>query len=63
MDIREANAETSGRVERAITHLKAARDELKLANCPKAVERTRKALSSAEGAKRHAQHRTARMAL
>lgn len=45
------------RVKRAIKLLRAARDELKDAQCPRATDKVRRALKSAEGAERHVRHR------
>lgn len=47
---------------RACEALKMARDLLRYAACPKAADKTRSALKSAEGAYRHARHRMHRTA-
>lgn len=44
------------RITRAMQSLKDARFELEVAGCPKALDKVRKALSSTEGALRHARH-------
>ncbi len=49
-------------VERAVEHLRAARDLLREAKAPKALQRVRSALSSAEGAVRNAGYRVSRAA-
>ncbi len=59
--IMTANFETSGLVAEGIDHLRKARDCFAKANCPKTLERTRAALSSAQGAQRHAAHRINRL--
>ena len=48
MDMKEAH------IANAIHFLKCARDELRLAEAPKATDKVRKALKSAEGALRNA---------
>lgn len=51
------------RVAAAIEHLKAARDLLVEANCPRAAERVRKALTSAGGAQRNVRNKQFRASL
>jgi len=45
------------KVNRAIEYLKIARDALADADAPKAADKVRRALKSAEGAYRHVRHR------
>ncbi len=47
-------------VGEAIQRLRTARNLLKHANCPRALERVRSALASAYGALRHVEHRRRR---
>lgn len=44
-------------MDEAISLLRIAVNKLKCADCPKALEKTRLALKSAEGAQRHMRHR------
>ncbi|WBY18105.1 hypothetical protein PF049_13765 (plasmid) [Erythrobacteraceae bacterium WH01K] len=60
MTIRTADAATKTSVDTALRHLRAARGELRKANCPRALEKVRRAIDSTEGAKRHCDHRCAR---
>ena len=46
--------ERSAQIDRAIAHLRLARDELAKANAPRTLARVRAALTSADGARRHA---------
>ncbi|WP_234782579.1 hypothetical protein [Sphingopyxis macrogoltabida] len=48
------------RTNQAIDHLRAARDLLRQAGCPRAAAATMRALASAEGARRHVDHRITR---
>jgi hypothetical protein len=56
--MKPARFDTVDHVDRAIEHLIQARDFLKGADAPQALERVRLALSSAYGARRHAERRT-----
>ncbi len=58
--MRTATPATIVDVETACHHLRAARACLAQANAPRASEKVRHALKSAEGALRHAHHRLAR---
>lgn len=60
MKIRSANETQATLLRDAIEHLKRARGCLKLANCPKTLQRVRLALTSAGGAERHLSHRLSR---
>ena len=60
MPIQPAGARERKSIEAAISHLKQARDALKDAQCPNALKRVRGALTSAQGARRHVEHRVAR---
>lgn len=55
--LRTAGPEHLDRVESAVAGLRRARDLLVLAGCPAAARAVRKALKSAEGARRHALRR------
>lgn len=55
--LRPARPGTANAVAQAIRHLKAARDALEYAGCPRTLARVRRALTSAYGAQRHAYHR------
>lgn len=57
MKIRTANYRQTQQVEMAISHLRRARDLLIEADSPQAAKKVRSALKSAEGAKRHVDHR------
>jgi hypothetical protein len=48
------------RTKQAIDHLRAARDLLQQAGCPRATAATMRALASAGGARRHVDHRITR---
>lgn len=58
--IRTATSTTIVDVETACRHLRAARACLSQANAPRAAQKVRHAIKSAEGALRHARHRLAR---
>ena len=60
--IQPANRTTELKLHYAITALKEARSFLKFARCPKVLERVRLALTSADGARRHMEHRMRRTA-
>jgi hypothetical protein len=60
MKIRPANLGTIRALQLAIEHLKNARRQLALANCPKTLRRVRLCLTSAQGAERHMAHRASR---
>lgn len=60
MQIRSADNATKAQIDLAIGHLKAARDALAKADCPRALNKVRSAVSSAQGAKRHAGRRPMR---
>jgi len=59
-EMRAYKPKTNENIETAITKLKEARDLLKAADAPKTLARVRRALRSAEGARRHAWHRESR---
>jgi hypothetical protein len=61
--IRPARTDTRANVRAALRHLRIARDLLRKADCPRALEKTRAAIKSADGADRHASHRSMRTAL
>jgi hypothetical protein len=54
---RYPNWGTCERIDEAIAHLKAARLALILAECPRTLARVRRAITSADGARRYARHR------
>ncbi len=58
--IRPAMPADLKRTNQAIDHLRAARDVLRQAGCPRAAAATMRALASAEGARRHVDHRITR---
>jgi len=58
--IRPIAIDTRSNVQAALRHLRIARDLLNKADCPRALEKTRAAIRSADGADRHVQHRGAR---
>lgn len=62
MTIRPITWEQRQALARAWEHLRAARDELRVADCPRTLDKVRRALKSADGAHRHAVHRSMRTA-
>ena len=58
--MRDGSSATKSNVALAISHLKAARTALREADCPRTLAKVRAAIKSADGARRHADHRTAR---
>ena len=61
--IRPASTDTRANVRAALKHLRIARELLRKADCPRALEKTRAAIKSADGADRHVTHRGMRTAL
>jgi hypothetical protein len=61
--IRPATTDAFVKVDVAIGFLRSARTLLESADCPQALEKVRAAIKSAEGARRHVQHRESRAAL
>lgn len=55
--LRQANALSVFEVRKAVQLLRAARDELKRADCPVSLAKVRRAIKSTEGALRHAERR------
>jgi hypothetical protein len=60
MTIKPANSKHIVALLSAIAALKRARAQLKIANCPKTLQRVRLCLTSAQGAERHMAHRASR---
>lgn len=58
--LRPIAIDTRTNVEAALKHLRIARDLLYKADCPRALEKTRAAIKSADGADRHAYRRDTR---
>jgi hypothetical protein len=58
--IRPATCKQQDALHLALFHLRAARDELVVADCPRSVEKLRALIKSAEGAERHMRHRLQR---
>ena len=58
--IRPIAIDTRANVQAALKHLRIARDLLSKAGCSRALEKTRAAIRSADGADRYLQHRAAR---
>lgn len=58
--IRPIAIDTRSNMQAALRHLHIARDLLNKADCPRALEKTRAAIRSADGADCHVQHRGAR---
>lgn len=59
--LRPAWSDSAFRVSDAIWHLREARELLKITDSPQALKRVRLAISSALGAKRHAERRVDHM--
>ena len=59
-EIKPASPADIESIDKAIAHLRAARDLLRGAGAPKATDVSRRAIASAGGAARHARHRLAR---
>lgn len=58
--MRDASSATKSNVALAISHLKAERTALREADCPRTLAKVRAAIKSADGARRHVDHRAAR---
>lgn len=56
--LKPADNSQAASLDAAVNMLRAARDELARADCPRSLARVRAALKSAEGARRHMQRRS-----